>query len=279
MKQFKIGIQLYGLRNSMKEDFVGTLKALSDMGYEYVEFAGYFDHTGEEIKAILDELGLKCISVHQTLDFYDENPAEKMSFLKTFGVKYNVVPWYDRTKLAGSPDWEETKEKFVAAAKLLHEGGMKLGYHNHDFEFATHEGKYLMDYIIEALPEEQFEPEFDTCWIHYAGVRPEEQIRRYSGRVTLVHLKDFVCKNLAAGPVYALIDADGKATKGASLADNGFEYTPLGQGIQDIGAILTACEECGTEYVIVEQDNVYNGMTELEAAKLSRDYLKNTFGI
>ena len=65
MKQFKVGIQLYGVRNSMKEDFEGTLKKLADMGYEYVEFAGYFGRSAEEIKAILDELGLKCVSVHQ----------------------------------------------------------------------------------------------------------------------------------------------------------------------------------------------------------------------
>ncbi len=279
MKQFKVGIQLYGLRNAMANDFVGTLRAVRDMGYEYVEFAGYFGYTGEQIKAILDELGLKCISVHQTIDFFDENPLEKINFLKTFGVKYNVIPWYDRTKLAGNPEWDETAAKFLATAKLLSENGMKLGYHNHDFEYVTYEGKYLHDYIMEAIPEELIEPEFDTCWLHYAGLRPEEQIRRYKGRVTLVHLKDFVCKKLAAGPVYALIDADGNASQGKTLADNGFEYTPLGQGIQDLGAILEACEECGTEYVIVEQDNVYGDMTELEAARISRDYLKNTFGI
>jgi sugar phosphate isomerase/epimerase len=61
--------------------------------------------------------------------------------------------------------------------------------------------------------------------------------------------------------------------------DNGFEFRPLGQGRQNFAAILEACEAAGTEYVIVEQDKTYGGMTELEAAKLSRDYLKNTFGI
>ena len=74
MKKFKVGIQLYGVRKSMEADFEGTLKAIADMGYEYVEFAGYFDHTAEEIKAILDKYGLKCMSVHQGLSFYDENP-------------------------------------------------------------------------------------------------------------------------------------------------------------------------------------------------------------
>ena len=96
----------------------------------------------------------------------------------------------------------------------------------------------------------------------------------------LVHLKDFVCKNFGAGPVYQLIDSNGNVPdKKRSRADNGFEYRALGRGIQDIKTILETCEECGTDIVIVEQDESSEGFDELESAKLSRDYLKNTFGI
>ncbi len=278
MKKFNVGIQLFGVRNAMAADFEGTLRALRDMGYEYVEFAGYYGKTGEEIKAILDDLGLKCESVHQGLDFFDENPEEKIRFLKTFGVRYNVIPWYGKEKLAGTPEWPATVKRFNEMADLLSAHGMMLGYHNHDFEFDKYEGKYLHDYIFEAVPADKIEPELDTCWVHYAGIRPEDKIREFKGRVHLVHLKDFVCKNLGGGPVYDLIDTTGKAVKGTK-EDNGFEFRPLGMGIQDFGKILKACEECGTETVIVEQDKTYDGMSELEAARLSREYLKNTFGI
>lgn len=278
MKQFKVGIQLYGVRETMKEDFEGTLKAIADMGYEYVEFAGYYGKTAEEIKAILDKLGLKCISVHQVLDFYDEDPDAAAEFLKTFGVKYSVIPWYNKDNLAGSENWAATLERFTSVAKVLKNHGMKLGYHNHDFEFETFDGKYLHDYIFDEIPADLIDPEFDTCWVHYAGLDPVEKIREFKGRVEVVHLKDFVCKRLAGGPTYDLIDKDGKPIK-TTREDNEFKFTPLGQGRQNFEAILNACEECGTEYVIVEQDKVYDGMTELEAAKLSRDYLKNTFGI
>ena len=108
MKKFKVGIQLYGVREAMERDFYGTLKALADMGYEYVEFAGYFGKSGEEIRKILDELSLKCISVHQRLDFFDDEPEEKIAFLKAFGVKYVVVPWHDRSALAGGEGWADT---------------------------------------------------------------------------------------------------------------------------------------------------------------------------
>ena len=279
MKKFKIGIQLYGVKHAMADDFEGTLRAVAEMGYEYVEFAGYYGKSAEEIKAVLDKYGLKCISVHQKLDFYDEDPVEKMNFLKSFGVKYSIIPWCATTLLADGDEWEQTKARFQNAAKMLHENGMKLGYHNHDFEFKMHEGKYLHDYICEAIPEEMFEPQLDTCWVHYAGIDPVKKIHEFSGRVTTVHLKDFVCKNLAAGPVYALIDKEGNAKGGGDLNESGFEYRPLGQGIQDVGAILAACEECGTEYIIVEQDTPSLGMTELECARASRDYLRDTFGI
>ncbi len=278
MKKFNVGIQLYGVRNAMAEDFEGTLKAIRDMGYEYVEFAGYYGKSAEEIKAILDNLGLKCVSVHQGLDFYDNDAQAGVDYLKTFGVKYSVIPWYGKELLAGSDKWEESKKHFNEIADLLHKNGMMLGYHNHEFEFEKFEGKYLHDYIFEAVPSDRIFPELDTCWVHYAGIKPEDKIREFSGRVPVVHLKDFVCKKLGGGPVYELIDKDGNSMKG-SREDNGFEFRPLGMGIQNFKAILEACEECGTETVIVEQDRTYADMSELEAAKVARDYLKNTFGI
>lgn len=279
MKKFNVGIQLYGVRDAMANDFEGTLKALADMGYEYVEFAGYYGKSGEEIKAILDKFGLKCVSVHQGIDFYDENPDEKIAFLKAFGVKYSVIPWYGKEKLAGSDEWATTVKKFNEVADLLAKNGMKLGYHNHDFEFDKVDGKYIHDYIFDAVPADKIEPELDTCWVHYAGIRPEDKIREFAGRVTIVHLKDFVCKNLGGGPVYDLIDTDGNAMKKPSREDNGFEFRPCGMGLQNFAEILKACEESGTETVIVEQDKTYGGMSELEAAKIAREYLKNTFGI
>ena len=279
MKKFNVGIQLYGVRNSMKADFEGTIKAIAEMGYEYVEFAGYYDKSAEEIKSILDKYNLKCISVHQGLDFFDDEPEKKCDFLKTFGVKYSVIPWYEKEKLAGNEEWENTKERFIRAAELFKKNGLMLGYHNHDFEFTKADGKYLHDYIFEAIDEDKIVPELDTCWVRYAGLQPTDLIRKYKGRVEIVHLKDFVCKEFASGPVYDLIDGEGKDSgKPKSREENEFFFRPLGKGMQDFAAILAACEECGTETVIVEQDQSYE-LSELEAARISREYLRDTFGI
>lgn len=235
MKKFGIGIQLYGVRHAMAEDFEGTLEKIRDMGYEYVEFAGYFGKSSEEIKAILDRLGLKCVSVHQGLEFFDEDPDGKAEFLKGFGVKYSVIPGYPKDHLKGSANWDKTIEKFKSISSILGRHGIMLGYHNHEYEFETFEGKYLHASIFDEVGLDNVFPQLDTCWVHYAGIRPEEKIREFKGHVPIVHLKDFVCKNFGAGPVYQLIDSNGNVPdKKRSRADNGFEYRALGRGIQDI---------------------------------------------
>ena len=277
MKKFNVGLQLFGVRKSMANDFEGTLKAVADMGYEYVEFAGYYGRTGEEIKSILDKYGLKCVSVHQGIEFFDEKAEERIAFLKSFGVKYNVIPWYDREYLAGTPEWENTVEKFNKLAALLEKHGMVLAYHNHEFEFEMLNGKCLHNYLFDEVTDGAFVPEFDTCWVRYAGFDPAEKIREFSGRVQIVHLKDFVAEKLGAGPAYELIDTNGE-TKIPSRQAPGFFLRPLGQGMQDFAKIIEACEESGTETLIVEQDKTYD-MPELEAARISREYLRNTFGI
>ncbi len=281
MKKLNVGLQLYSVRNAMAADFEGTLKAVSEMGYEYVEFAGYFGKSADEIKALLDKYSLKCVSVHHGMDnFYEfitENTEENIKFLKTIGVKYYILAWYDVNLLAGSSKWAETLAKMREVADILAKHGLVFGYHNHDFEFRTVDGKYIHDHIFDSIDEDKIVPELDTCWVRYAGLDPAEKIRQFRGRVNVVHLKDFVCSKFGGGPVYELIGDDGE-NKDAPKEKNFFEFRPVGYGVQDFKTILDACCESGCEYVIVEQDQTYE-LPELTAVKNSRDYLKNTFGI
>lgn len=278
MKKFNLGLQLYSVRKAMANDFEGTLKKVSEMGYKYVEFAGYFGKTAEEIKALLEKYSLTCVSVHQTLTIADKEKArEEVEFLKKLGVKYVVIPWYDKSKLKGNEAWNQTVKNFKEMADLLKEYGMVLGYHNHDFEFARYNGKFLHDYIFEEVGGERIIPEIDTCWVRYAGLDPADKLREFSGRVPVVHLKDFSCKKLAQGPVYDLIGSDAEVPE--SKADNAFEFRPVGNGIQDFDSILEACSECGTETVIVEQDEPDGNRSELEAVAISAKYLKERYGL
>lgn len=273
MNDFKVGLQLYSVRGDMEQDMDATLWKVKDMGYDYVEFAGYYGRTGDEVAELLKKNGLECISVHQSYEVFLENGQVEVDFLKTIGVKYSAVPWMGLDKHAGSGNFNQTKEDFIKVAKFLKDGGITFLYHNHDFEFKTYKDKYLLDWLYESIPASLLQTQIDTCWVNYAGVDPVSYIKKYSGRAPIVHLKDFVCNKKNTGSVYALIDDEGKDQDQPSLESNGFDYRPLGEGIQDIPAILEAARQASTSYLIVEQDESTT-CSPLEAAKKSRDYLR-----
>ncbi len=273
MKKLKVGLQLYGLRDKMKEDMDATLKAVKEMGYDYVEFADYFDKPAEEIKEILDKYELTAISVHRSQGFYIQDEKRELNYLKVLGVKYSTIPWYKADDFYEK--WEETVENFTSFGNFLKENGVQLMYHNHEFELQKINGEYILDKLYSEIPNDILKPEFDTCWIHYAGVEPSEYIKKYAGKIDVVHIKDFVCDKFASGPVYSLIGNDEKPP---TREDNGFRFKPIGEGIANYNSILAACEECGVEYVVVEQDMCYDE-DSLDCAKRSRMFLKENFGI
>ena len=275
MSDFKLGLQLYSVRDEMEKDMDACLKAVKEMGYECVEFAGFFGKSAEEVKAMLDKYGLEAVSSHQTVGVKDDEPLkaeETVKYLNTLGVKYCAIPWYGKENYVN--DWDGTMAKFKKSSEILKKGGIDLYYHNHDFEFDKINGKTIHEMIFDNLGLDVIKPELDVCWVHYAGYEPTEVMKKYAGRIEILHLKDFVCKNLGGGPVYALIDNSGSEETKASKEDNGFEFRPVGYGIQDMPKIVEAAKECGIKYLIVEQDGHPNA-TSIEDAKKSIDYLKS----
>ena len=274
MKKFKIGLQLYGVREDMEKDMDAALRQVKEAGYDCVEFAGYFGRSAEEIRAMLDQYGLECVSVHQDPKAIVEEGQKAVDFLKTIGAGYCAIPYYASEKLAGTPEWDETVKLFSKTGKLLKENGIQQLYHNHEFEFDKFEGKFLLDWNYETIPAEYLQPQIDTCWVHYAGYNPAEYLMKYAGRIKVVHLKDFVCKKLGGGSIYEMADKGGTGERKASREENGFEFRPVGYGVQDFPSIIGAAETAGAEILIVEQDQSV-GHTPMEAAKMSRDYLKS----
>lgn len=273
MENLKVGLQLYSVRDKMEQDMEGTLKQVKEMGYDYVEFAGYFGKTAQEVKEILDRYGLTCISVHQGYEVFLEEPEKNIEYLKVLGAKFCVIPWMGIEKQKGTPLFAQTVEEITKVGTLLRENGIQMLYHNHDFEFQTYEDKFLLDWLYETIPNDLLKPEIDTCWVHYAGQDPCAYLEKYTGKIDVVHLKDFVCEKLAQGPVYALIDNTGKENKTESKEDSGFRFMPVGYGIQNFTDILASSKAAGGEYVIVEQDDWYDE-DSLELARKSRNYLK-----
>ena len=271
MSEIKIGLQLYSVRDKMQESVEDTLRAVKEMGYDYVEFAGYFDHTPEELTALLEKYGLGCVSVHQALDFYRDGGAAAVDYVKRLGVSYSVIPWYSKDAYTAE-EMPKTVAFFNEMIKLVEDAGMTMLYHNHDFELAPFGDTTILDYLFANV--KGLNPEFDTCWLKYAGYDPCKYLADYAGRYKVVHLKDFTCKELAAGPVYALIDKDGNEIKPKSRDEMGFRFRPVGSGMQDMPAIIKAAIAGGAEYFIVEQDMCYE-QDSLDAARESREYLRS----
>ena len=256
MKKFKIGLQLYSIHSDVEEDMEGALKKVKEMGYDCVEFAGYFGKSAEEVKALLEKYDLEGISAHHTIDFFDD--AGSIEYLKKIGVKYVAIPWYDKSELAGTSVWSRTAAKFEALGKKLAENQIKLLYHNHDFEMEKHEGKTLMDWIFEDVSQDVIDPEFDTCWVEVGGENVCETLERYRGRVEVLHVKDYM---------YEYSSEEG---------DDGFRYMAIGHGVSDFEKILSVAEKCGTDYIIVEaEQNKYTVNSGMKDAQLSIQYLRS----
>ncbi len=267
-----VAVQLYSVRDDMEKDFYGTISAMKELGYDGVEFAGLFGEDPEKIKAYCEEIGIIPISAH--VPYYDmlENPEAVLADYKTIGVKYVVVPYLTEECRPGTEGFAATVEgirKIGEAAKAL---GIQLLYHNHDFEFVKIGEEYALDVLYSTVPEDILKTEIDTCWVNVAGVNPAEYVEKYSGRAPVVHLKDFRKSGDGNGKLYDLIGIDDEDTE--QEEEDAFSFMPVGYGVQDMPAILAACENAGAEWVVVEQDNPAKGETAMNSVKLSREYLK-----
>lgn len=229
----QIGLELYSVRSLANDDMIGTLRKVAEIGYPTVEFAGYGGVPVPELRAALDDLGLKAVASHVPLDHFRTRFDEVLVELQTLGIKDALVPWVapaDReTFFADIPKLAETFNDWGARCR---DAGLRFGYHNHDFEFspAANGDGTILDAILAATDPSLVHLELDAYWAAYAGVDPAAFLQRYSGRVPILHVKD-----LASGPDRAI--------------------TAVGEGILPWNEILPAAEDAGTEWYIVEYDN------------------------
>jgi len=272
----KLGLQVWTIEQDLIKDMDGALKAVKEMGYDYVEFGNFYGRTADELASLLEKHGLTCISVHQPYTAVLEKPEETIAYYKRLGIKYCAIPWMGVESHKGSDGYEQAVKDITKVGQLLKKAGIQLLYHNHDFEFQKYEDKFLLDWLLEAVPAEYLQPQLDTCWIHYAGYNPAEYIKAQTGRITVIHLKDFVCKRLKGEPVYELQGVEAGEEIDSARDDNGFDFRPCGQGRQNFPEILEAAKQAGVEYAIVEQDGC-NTAPPLESVRQSIEYLKPLF--
>lgn len=243
----KIGAQLYTVRDSCKtlEDFASTLKKVADIGYKTVQVSGTCEFSALWLRNELEKNGLECAVTHTPVSRLLNEPEKVAEEHKIFGCKYAGIGW-NAFKL----DEGDTPEKFIASylpvAKKLNSSGVKFMYHNHDQEFQKVEGKLIIDILSEAFSSELMGFIVDTFWVQAAGGDPAAWLRKLSGRIPCIHLKDYAY---------------------------GRKFAVIGEGNINFDAVFKAAEESGTEYMLVEQDDCY-GEDPFECLKRSYAYLK-----
>lgn len=272
-KKLPVGIQGYGLRDLLEntpEQFPAVMKQVKELGYDGVELAGLYGLDPTFIRDTLAEIGLTPLSAHVPLADMMADIEKVIADYQLIGVDYLVVPYLPeeyRHLTPGYPVVIEEMKKIGAAVKAA---GMKLLYHNHNFEFVRLEdGTFGFDDIYRQVPADLLMVEPDTCWIKVAGQDPVEYIHKYGSRCEVIHLKDFV-KEGNPQNLYKLIGIETEEKE----EDTGFfEFRPVGFGHMLWGPILNASLEAGAKWVVVEQDEHYD-LPPIECARRSREYLK-----
>jgi sugar phosphate isomerase/epimerase len=242
----RIGVQLWSVKDEIKQDFEGTLKKLAALGIEGVEFAGDFGRYGEDpalLRAFLDKQGLRCTSAHVGLDKFRSAAFEKTTtFYKALGCNDLIVPWEERAlTTAGSP--QVAAELSALSAKLA-AIGMRTGYHNHAEEMTGPDTRTPWDILARGTPQNTILQQ-DVGWTTFAGKDPIALVKRYPGRTISMHYKAKFAPGTSGTPI-------------------------IGQDRTDwVGLTAAAKSVGGTLWLIVEQEEYPNGMGQVESVAAS----------
>ena len=244
----RIGLQLYTVRSLMADDVAGTLDAVAAIGYEEVEFAGYFDHEPAEIQSWLDGAGLSAPAAHVGIsDLVGIGLEASMAAASVLGHRWLVLPWIAEEM--------RTPDGYRRLAGTLNEAGattaqadLRVAYHNHDFDFHALDEDGVTGYalLLEHLDPAFTDLEIDFHWSAVGGADGTALLREHPGRFPICHLKD--------------LTADGR------MAD-------VGAGEIDWPGLLALADTAGLRHFFVEHDRPGDPLASIEA---SHRYLSGT---
>jgi sugar phosphate isomerase/epimerase len=246
----KTGLGLYTVRDNMIKDPDGTLKAVADMGYNWIEAGTDADCLFYKIKPAdfrkkIEDHGMSFISSHNSLT--PSNTDKMISGLVEGGLKYVVLRSIPEVWVKSIDDYKKTADFFNKTGEKCKKLGMKFCFHNHWTEFVKVDGQIPYNVLLENTDPSLVSFEMDLCWTTGAGVNPVDYFKKYPGRFELIHMKD--------------ITADRKVAT-------------LGEGTINFKPIFASLKEAGVKYFFVEQD-VCVTHTQLESARISRSFLIN----
>jgi sugar phosphate isomerase/epimerase len=230
MRQDQISLQLYTVREETARDMSGTLRRVSEIGYPAVEFAGFGGLSAEDLRNILDDLGLRASGAHVPFDSWETDPGSVITDMHTIACAHAILPM--------APTDQHRDEAAVARlagglnrwGELCRQEGVTFSYHNHDFEFAPLDGTTMWEVLVRETDPELVYFELDLYWVRYGGADPETLLRNDADRVSLVHLKDMA-------------------------SDDQRSDLPVGEGIMPWTSLMEAADAAEVEWYVAEQDN------------------------
>ena len=249
-KSFNLGLQLYTIRDAMATDVPGSLRKVSDLGYKYVELADYVDgkfygYAPADFKKLVNDLGMEILSSHTQVEGAGVtlDSARKMAEDHALiGAKYCIQPWIVEEMRDSIATYQKMAANWNEIGKVMKEFGLQFGYHNHNFEFATVEGKVpYFDVMLAELDKDLVIMEMDMFWVTQAGHNPVDIFNKYPGRFPIYHLKDAYEK---LPPYFDVVKGN---------------IAPVGEGVVNFKEIIAAKDVAGMKYMIVEQDDSRDG--------------------
>ncbi len=251
MGDSRIAAQMYTLREFLKtpRDIARTLAKVKAIGYEAIQFSGFGPCEPAKIAGMLEGEGLACVSSHTSLQRLEEELPEFIEEHRLWGCKHTAIAYMPK-EFHSEKGIREFAAKVNKIGKTLAAEGIVLAYHNHNFEFAKAGGKTWLELIYDNTDPENLQAEIDTYWVQAGGGDPAEWIRKYAGRVPVLHAKDMII-----GP------------------DNKQRFAEVGEGNLNWHAILSASKDAGVEWYCVEQDDCYE-RDPFESLKISLENLR-----
>ena len=243
-KKMEVGIQVYSVRNQLKEDFEGTMKKVAEIGYKTIEgyglgLDGLFlgKYTAADYKKIVTDLGMKLIATH--CGYFTAEDAPKMiEASKAAGLEYLVVPGLPGKLRESADSYKSVAETFNKVGEQCTAAGIKFGYHNHASEFEVTDGQLPMDILIGETEKNLVEFEADLFWIVKANHNPIDLIKKYPGRISLFHVKD---------------------------ANQEKEGETVGKGIIDFKSIFEIGKKSGLKYYFIEDERTDDPFANIKA--------------
>ncbi|MDD4891519.1 MAG: sugar phosphate isomerase/epimerase [Phycisphaerae bacterium] len=228
-----VGVQLYSVRMDCARDLPGTLAAVAGMGYDGVEFAGYYGRSAADLRKLLDSLGLRCCGTHTGLDtLLGDALKTTIEFSQTLGNKFLIVPSMPGPRRAADRAvWLDNAKVLNDVAAKVRETGLRVGYHSHEIDTLKAAGQSLWEIFGDNTTADVV-MQTDTGNLMIGGMDVVACLKRYPGRAATVHLK-------------------GLARRG-----DGFDWTFAGEGDVPWREVLEFCAgPGGTEWYIVEHEN------------------------